>query len=125
MGDPITYLTVEVTDPNRTNEVRDAINEWKAEWASIVTGEETIASQYHGIDVEKAKGVVETVGERGDRALIVAMNDTTRIGTGRLFVRVADGLLLIDRVTGGENRGVDVVDYFRRHYDFAGAGFHA
>lgn len=125
MGDPMTYLTVEVADPERTAAVRDAIDEWKASWASIVTREDAIASQYHGIDVEKARRVVERLGDAVDRALVVSVIDSSRVGTGRLFVRVDEQLLLVETVTGGENRGIDVVDYVRRHYGFPGVGYDA
>ncbi|WP_207587244.1 hypothetical protein [Halomontanus rarus] len=125
MGDPMTYLTVEIADSELGAVVHDAIDEWKASWASIVTRDDTIASQYHGIDVEKATRVVERLGDAVDRALVVSVIDSSRVGTGRLFVRVDDRLLLVETVTGGENRGVDVVDYIRRHYGFPGVGYDA
>ncbi|WP_276254486.1 hypothetical protein [Halomontanus rarus] len=125
MGDPMTYLTVEIADSELDAVVHDAIDEWKASWASIVTRDDTIASQYHGIDVEKATRVVERLGDAVDRALVVSVIDSSRVGTGRLFVRVDDRLLLVETVTGGENRGVDVVDYIRRHYGFPGVGYDA
>lgn len=123
MGDPMTYLSVEVSDCTRQDDVRDALAEWNASWASVTTFDNVVASQYHGIDVKKAKNVIEKLGEAVKRALILTMNDSTRVGRGLLFARVDDSLLLLDDVRGGENRGTDIVDYVRRHYGFVGVGY--
>lgn len=123
MGDSMTYLTVEVGDCARRGDVQDALEEWKASWASVTTFDNVVASQYHGIDVENAKDIIKRVGGAVNRALILTMNDSTRVGRGLLFGRVGDTILLLEDVRGGENRGIDLVDYFRRHYGFVGVGY--
>lgn len=124
MGDPMTYVSAEPVTESDRDEVFDALADWKSSWASITTHEETVGSQKHGMDVELAREVLDGLGGALDRALVVTVyDDGSGAGTGRFYVRQDEELLHVDSVEGGENGGVDIVDYYRRRYGFDGIGW--
>ncbi|MFB6222841.1 MAG: hypothetical protein ABEH86_04100 [Haloarcula sp.] len=88
MGDPITYLFVEPV-VGCEDAVWDAVEAWQDDWSSVSERAGTVASRHLGTDVERARSVIEDLGDAVDRALVLTLNDATAfgVGEGRLFDR--------------------------------------
>lgn len=72
----------------------------------------------HSQDREIVERMLRSAGRRVRRAAMIEVADTAMIGTGYLYERVGDEIVLVDETTGGEAYGDDVANFFDWRFDF-------
>ena len=83
-------------------------------WERVRDGVVTLCRYSH--DREIVRRMIDAELEKVNQVAMVEIYDTAMSGTGYLYERVGEDLVLVDQTSGDEMYGADVADYLEWRY---------
>lgn len=122
MGSDRNYLTVEVTAAANVDAVTDALQQDETFDERHSRSNGNVVAVGRSRETDPAVESLHAISEHVSRALLVHVYDTVMSGTGWFYEQQDGELREVETFEGGEpHYGIDVVDYFKREYNFDGA----
>ncbi|WP_408960303.1 hypothetical protein [Natrinema sp. 74] len=115
MGANKLYVAIESVSEVDPDELLTALPTGKFfRWERVRDGVVTLCRHSH--DREIVRRMIDAEREKVTQVAMVEIYDTAMTGTGYLYKRVGEDLVLVDQTSGDELYGADVADYLERRY---------